>query len=230
MDRMRTCFNEIIGNLQCLNRFLAIIGYHFYMVKSVQMPVPDVAPILLPLEDLGALQARYEPLPLATRARTVLKDAGPAFETANRILDELAAYSNVKQIFNVIRNDPSVCGKMRASEAKLILQDATNDFIAATRQKLAVWQKTMERLGQGEGIAREKNHEYIASDKSVAMALLSVNALDSYLAVIQLAWAELAKLDEKNAPKYQSNIVRIRRCGTLISDYDNASSLRLLIH
>jgi hypothetical protein len=62
------------------------------------------------------------------------------------------------------------------------------------------------------------------------LALFSVNALESYLAVIQLALMELAKIDEKGASHHQSNIAKIRRCATLISDYDHASSLRTVIH
>lgn len=201
------------------------------MSKSSQTALPDVPAVLLPLEDLGALQLRYEPMPLADRARAVLKDAKPAMETASRLLEELAKNPDAKRVFDSIRTNPALSGKMRASDAKNILMDAANDFVAATRNKMDAWQKTMERISQGEGVVRANNNEeHISGEMSVAMALLSVSSLDNYLSIIQVAFGELAKIDASHASKHQSSIVKLRRCATLISDYDHASSLRSLIH
>jgi len=182
------------------------------------------------LEDFGKLQARYEPMPLAARATAVLHDAEPAIATCEQLLAELAEHPKAAQIFAVIRGNPVLVGKMRASEAKNTLLDSSNDFIAVTVHKLSSWQKTMSRIATGEGIVKENGKEHIPSDAPVALALFSANALESYLAVIQLALGELAKVDEKDTAHHQSSIAKIRRCATLISDYDNASALRAVIH
>ena len=187
-------------------------------------------PALLALEDFSKLQARYQTLGLAERAKAVLKDAKPVLQTAERILSSLAAHPGVKQIFTDIRKNPALVGKMRPSEAKTILLDDSNDFIVSALHKLTSWRKTMERVSQGEGIVNDKGREYIPGTMSVAMALLSVSTVDAYLAVIQLALMEMAKKDPARAGDHQSNIVKIRRCATLISDYDHASSIRALIH
>jgi hypothetical protein len=182
------------------------------------------------LEDFGALQSRYQPLTLSKRALAVLSDAEPVLHTCEQLLGELAEHPDIKKVFDAVRKNPQLTGKMRVSEAKNILMDADNDFIALTLHKLSAWQKTMQRLGAGEGISMENNKEYIPGDVPVALALLSVNGVGAYLGVIQMALAELAKIDTKNAMHHQSNIAKIRRCSTLISDYDSASCLRGVIH
>ncbi len=197
----------------------------------VSMPVQMSVSAAFPaLEDFGALQARYQPLPLTQRAQAVLHDAKPALDTCAQLLSELAAQPTIEQIFDSVRNNPLLVGKMRPSEAKAALLDGNNDFIAVVTNKLASWQKTMERLGAGEGILMENKREYIQGDAPVAMALLSVSALDSYLAVIQIALGELAKIDPDSASQHQSAIAKIRRCATLLSDYDSAAALRAVIH
>jgi len=192
---------------------------------------PSISTSAFPaLEDFGKLQARYEPLSLAKRAAAVLHDAEPAVATCEQLLAELAEHPKAGQVFAVIRGNPILVGKMRASEAKNTLLDSSNDFIVATLHKLSSWRKTLSRIAAGEGIAKENGKEHIPSDAPVALALFSVNALESYLSVIQLALGELAKIDDKGATHHQSNIAKIRRCATLISDYDHASALRAVIH
>jgi hypothetical protein len=199
------------------------------MVKNT--PESSMSPPAFPvLEDFGALQARYQPLPLSKRALAVLRDAEPALTTCGKLLNELSQQPAVSQVFDTVRNNPLLIGKMRPSEAKNALMDKGSDFIAVVAHKLGAWQKTMERIGAGEGILVENKKEYIQGDAPVAIALLSVSALDAYLAVIQVALAEMAKVDAASASHYQSTIAKIRRCATLLSDYDSASALRAVIH
>lgn len=188
------------------------------------------SPAFPALEDFGALQARYQPLTISKRAQAVLHDAQPVVTACTELLRELSAHPNVTQIFNSVRANPLLVGKMRPSEAKNALLDSSHDFVTVVANKLGAWQKTMERLSAGEGILMENKQEYIQGDAPVAIALLSVSALDAYLAVIHVALSELAKVDTENAARYQSQVAKIRRCATLLSDYDSAAALRAVIH
>jgi hypothetical protein len=212
-----------------IKRFLAILAY-FRSMPAPTSQSPSLVPTFLALEDFGALMARYQPMPLAKRALAVLHDAEPALKTCEQLLTELSGHAKIAQVFDAVRKNPALTGKMRPSEAKNVLMDTGSDFIASVLHKLGAWQKTLQRIGQGEGVAMQNDKEYISSDMPVAMALFSVNALDSYLAVIQLALMELEKTDAKNATQHKSSIAKIRRCATLLSDYDNASALRAVIH
>src|SRR5689334_23553685 len=79
------------------------------------------------LEDFGALQARYQPLGLAARAKAVLADAEPVVATCQQLLDELAHHAKTKEVFEDVRKNPALTGKMRPSEAKNVLMDKSND-------------------------------------------------------------------------------------------------------
>jgi hypothetical protein len=182
------------------------------------------------LADFGELQARYQALSLSTRAAAVLKDAEPALQTAEQMLAALANHPKTRHIFDNIRKNQALMGKMRPSEAKNMLLDGSNDFIDVTRKKLSAWRKTMERIGQGEGVITEKSREYISSQVPLAMALASVATVSSYLSIVQVALGELSKIDSKNAFQHNSMLAKIRRCATLLSDCENAASFTTVVH
>lgn len=183
----------------------------------------------MPLEDFGSLEQRYQSLKLAERAATVLFDAEPALQTAERLLAILADHGKIKLAFNKLRNNHMLTSKMRASEAKNQLMD-TEDFVENTRRKLAAWRKTMERLARGEGIVSVQNKEHIASDAPLALAIAGIASIGSYLSMVQLAVAELTKLDHRNNKRHMSAIAEIRRCATVLADCENASRIHTLVH
>lgn len=184
----------------------------------------------IPLEDFGQLQARYQSLPLTGRASAVLKDAAPALQTAEDILKSLADSHNIKLIFAKIRKNASLTGKMRPSDARDLLMDNGSDFIDGTRRKLAAWQKTLERISNGEDIVSENDREYIPIDAPVALAIAGTSQVSNYLSIIQLALMELSKSDAKNSDKYRDMMSGIRRCATVLSDCENASDISKAIH
>lgn len=177
------------------------------------------------IEDFGVMQSRYEAMKLAERALAVIKDAEPALAAAERILGTIADHDKIKQAFDKLRKNALLTGKMRASEARNMLLDAGDDFIAGTRRKLAAWKKTMERIGQGEGVSNNGGKDFIPRDVPIALAVAGSSGLASYLSIVQLSVAELAKIDEKNATSYPATIAEIRRCATILSDCENASGI-----
>lgn len=185
---------------------------------------------LLSLPDFGKLQDKYQSLSIAARAHAVLGDSAAVIEVALGILGDLSTHPKMPQALVAIRSNAALIGKMRHCEAKSMLLDESTDFIDATVRKLLSWQKTMERISHGEGIAIERSGEYISERMPVAGALISAGGTDNYLAVIQLLLTELARIDSRHAAAHRSNLAKIRRCATLISDYDNAASLRGLVH
>lgn len=184
----------------------------------------------LPLVDFGQLQQRYNSMKLAKRAETVLADAEPALKMATDILTKLQANAKTANVLETIQKNPAIVGKMRPSEAKNMLLDEHKNFIETTCHKLAVWRKTMERVAAGEGVVADKEREYISSHLPVAVAVSSIGAISAYLAIVQLTLAELAKTDGKNAAKYQSDLAKIRRCATFLSDCDLASSISVMVN
>lgn len=184
----------------------------------------------LKLEDFGQLQARYQALSIAERAKAILVDAKPALEVAQRIVATLAAQDDSKKIFDAIRNNSMLIGKMRPSDARIALSDKSCNFLDETARKLAAWQKTMERLSQGEAIGTQGGKEYIKSDEPLALSVSSAGSISSYISVVQLALMEISRKDKSNASKYASMIAEIRRCSTVLSDYENASLFHALVH
>lgn len=183
------------------------------------------------LEDFGKLQERYQSMPLTHRAQAVLSDAETALRTADRILGNLGNHAMINDVFERIRKNSIIVGKMRPSEAKNMLMDSTIDFIDVARHKLMVWRKTMERISQGEGILFDpRNKEYISSHVPLAMAIASASTVTSYLSTVQLVYSELAKLDPTCAHKYSNDSAKIRRCSTLLSDCENAASFKEVVH
>ena len=175
------------------------------------------------LEEFGQMQARYEALKLPARAEAVLKDAMPALEAAEKLLTELASQAKIKQAFDKLRKNSLLTGKMRASEARNLLLDPADDFIAAARRRLAAWRKTMERVAQGEGVANTGGKDFIKRDEPVALAIAGSSGLASYLSIIQLAAAELAKLEGKTT--LPPGVAELRRCATILSDCESASGI-----
>jgi len=183
------------------------------------------------LEDFGKLQERYQAMPLTHRAQAVLSDAETALRTADRILGNLGNHAMIGEIFERIRKNSVIVGKMRPSEAKNMLMDSSCDFVDVSRHKLMVWRKTMERISQGEGILFDpRNKEYISSHVPLALAIASASTVTSYLSTVQLAYSELAKLDPSNAHKYSMDSAKIRRCSTLLSDCENAACFTAVVH
>ncbi len=197
-------------------------------MQSSTQPRTDVA--ILPLEDFGLLQQKYQSLSLSKRALAVLVDADPALRAADEVLASLVHYPKLRHVFDDMRKNPAITGKMRPSEARNMLMDGTADFIGMSRKKLQAWRKTMERIGSGEGVISEEGMEYVPGHAPVALAFACISTTESYLAIVQLALAELAKLDEKNTVKHRSSLARIRRCATLISDCENASGIAKQMH
>ena len=187
-------------------------------------------PAAFKLEDFGKLQERYQSLSLAERAQAALNDAEPALQAADKILAGLAAQPKIKPVFDKIRKNHALVGKMRPSEAKNILMDSSNDFIAVTRHKLAAWRKTMQRISQGEGIVREKNREYIPAHLPVAMAVAGIVTASNYLSMAQIALSELSQADDKSIGQHTLNMAKIRRCATVLSDCELASSIGSLVN
>lgn len=194
------------------------------------MPISPQTVPMPALEDFGKLQQRYHAMGLAARAKTVLVDAEPALTMADNILVALAAHAQTAQILENIKQNLVLTGKMRPSEAKVSLLDDTTLFIDTTRRKLAAWRKTIERVADGEGISTGPKGEFIAGTQPVAIALCNISAAGSYLSIIQLALAELVKLDAPNAARYQCELAKIRRCSTYLSDCELASSISTLVH
>jgi hypothetical protein len=179
--------------------------------------------LAIKLEDFGQMQARYEALKLPARAGAVLKDATQALDAAEALLMGFAEHKNIKQAFDKLRKNSLLTGKMRASEARTMLLDPSDDFIAGTRRKLAAWRKTMERVSQGEGVTNTGGRDFIPHDAPVALAVAGSFGVAAYLSIIQLAAAELAKIEGKTT--LPPSVAELRRCATLLSDCESASGI-----
>lgn len=182
------------------------------------------------LEDFGLLQARYQAMPLSSRASAVLNDAEPALQAAEDIISTLISKPKIKQILDGVRKNPAITGKMRPSEAKNLLMDGSQDFLDVTRKKLAAWRKTMERLSRAEGVVIENNQEFISRQAPLAAAMTGVLDVSSYLSVAQIALSEMVKADGGATSVYASLLTKIRRCGIFISDCENAASFASSVH
>lgn len=182
------------------------------------------------LEDYGLLQERYRALGIAHRAGAMLADAKPALTLAENIIAAMGSPSSTRPLFEKLRKNTVLTGKMRSSDAKTSLLDGSVDFLDLTRKKLASWRKTIERLSMGEAIVMEGGREYISSRDPLCAALMGASSLSGYLSVIQLAIAEQGKADPENASYYNSLVTKMRRCATLISDCENAAGITGMVH
>jgi hypothetical protein len=179
----------------------------------------------LQIECFDRLQERYQSLGLAARAELALRDAEPALQAADAILQKLAKNKNLDAALADIRKNFILAGKMRPSEARNLLLDASADFIEATRHKLAAWSKTMLRLSQSEGIAIENGRECISRNAPIALAIAGNACVSSYLSMLQMVIAALTKVDSKHAKSYGQMTVEIRRCSTVLGDCESASGI-----
>lgn len=182
------------------------------------------------LEEFGALQARYLSLPLAQRADAVLYDAEPALQAAEEILETLSGSRHVAAALAAIRASLPLIGKLRPSEAKNVLVDPANDFIACTRCKLVAWRRSMERLAQGEAIEADGGRERLPAHSPLGLALLGNGTVSSYLSIMQVALGEAVRLDGRNANQYARTTTQIRRCATILSDCETASEISKSIY
>jgi hypothetical protein len=181
------------------------------------------------IEDFGELQLRYQPLAPGARATAVLADAHVALQVAERVLTKLSERSDCKQFFDKIRKNSMLIGKLRPSDARVALMDSSCDFIKETLRKLGAWRKTLERLAAGEGIAKDKgNKEYIRSDDPISLSVAGSTGISNYISIVQLVLMDVSKA-EKNAPEYATMTAEIRRCATVLSDYENAASFMSLV-
>jgi hypothetical protein len=235
---------ELICNVAIVKLFLAIGRHNGVIINPL---IPDVPAMsiaqhaanhnmiaasleAMKLEDFGKLHERYQGMRLAKRAEAVLADADVALRTADRLIANLSAHKNIAGVFEHIRKNIVIIGKMRPSEAKNILLDDNNDFLDVTRHKLAVWRKTMERISQGEGIVSERTGEYISSNVPLAMAIASASTVTNYLSIVQLCYSELAKMEAENAQKFNMDSAKVRRCSTMLSDCENAACFSAMVH
>ncbi|MDE3061173.1 MAG: hypothetical protein KGJ06_09185 [Pseudomonadota bacterium] len=198
-------------------------------MKSAQHTVSGSV-IAVPLRNFGELQARYEPLGLAARAGAILDDAKPALAAAGHILEALKGHASIGKAFAELRHNHALHGRLRASEAKSLLLDGREDFLDATGARMAAWEKSMERLSNGEAIANNRNKEYIPGDAPLALAISGSANLSQYLGIVQLAVSELMKLDARQTGKHLSTSAELRRCATVLSDCEDASGIRTVIH
>lgn len=187
--------------------------------------------VSIPLEDLNLLQARYKPMGLAARAGAVLRDAAPALETAERILAKLEEHKQVGKAIEKLRADHSLIHRMRSCEARNVLLDDKSDFIQASRNKIASWRKTMQRVADGEGVlVNGGGKEYIPSSDPIAMAIFGISHLGHYLSIAQLIIADISKSDNSLADEWKAAVAEMRRCATVISDYEFAAALTGQVH
>ncbi len=177
------------------------------------------------LEDFGQLRERYEGLKLTARACAALKGAELALDTAERILAEAAQQPKIRQAFDKLRKNSLLTGKMRASEARTLLMDESDDFIEGTRRKLAAWRKAMERIAAGEGVENAGGRDQIPKDHPLALAIIGSAGVANFLSIAQLALAELGRIEGQYAAKYPSACAEIRRCATILSDCETASGI-----
>ena len=185
---------------------------------------------MIPLEDLGKLQTRYQAMKLAARAAAVLSDAEPAMQVAERILQKLAEEKQTARAISRLASDSPLIARMRSCEARGVLMDTKTDFIQSTINKMAAWRKTMQRVSQGEGVATNSaGKEFIPSSDPIAMAVFSISHLGSYLSIAQLIISEIAKADKGNL-EWSNAVAEMRRCATVITDYDFAVGLTAQVH
>jgi hypothetical protein len=176
---------------------------------------------LMPIANFGDMQARYQIMPIASRALAVLSDAEIALTTTKRILKELAENSKFSQATANLRQDYFLTSRIRAGEAKTAFMDDCIDFIQITTNKLIQWHKTLWLISQGKTkatIMKENipNH-------------LSVTGATEYLALIKLIIPELSKLDDNSSTNYNTMLAEIRRCTTILSDCECASEMNSVV-
>jgi hypothetical protein len=198
----------------------------FMQSNSPSQPVS----LVLPLGDFGQLQARYQSLGLAERAATVLKDAEPALQAAEEKLKKLSSDHAIRQVFAKLRKNSVLADRMRPSEAKNLLMDSSSDYIECTMHKLAAWKKTMERVSNGESIAKDKNGEFIPGDAPLALAIAGTRSIGNYLSITQLALMEQAKGDPQKTSHLKSLAAEVRRLATVLSDCEVASGISTSVH
>lgn len=198
------------------------------MKSGQSLSINNIAAV--PLKGFGELQARYQPLKLAARAGAILDDAEPALDAAQRILIALMEHPSIDRAFQALTGNHILHGRLRASEAKSLLLDGKEDFLEITQARLSAWEKSMERLRHGEAIASDQSKEYIPGDAPLALAIAGSGNLSQYLGIVQLAVGELMKIDSKQTGKHLSTSAELRRCATVLSDCEDASGIRTVIH
>jgi hypothetical protein len=176
---------------------------------------------LMPIENFGDMQARYQIMPIASRALAVLSDAEAALTTAKRILISLEEQPKISLAIANLRKDSLLTSRVRASEAKTVLMDDGVDFIQTTTQKLTQWHRTLWLISQGKTKATIM--------KENVPAHLSISSVTSYLALIKIIIPELSKLDTDNKNAYDTMLAEIRRCTTILSDCECASEMNSVV-
>lgn len=176
---------------------------------------------MMQIENFGDMQTRYQIMPLANRASAVLSDAEPALTAAQRILGNLATQPKLLQAIGNLRKNSLIISRIRSSEAKTTLMDASIDFIQITARKLMQWHKTLCLISQGKAqatIMKENIPEHLA-----------IAGGSGYLALVKLIIPELSRLDKNNQEVYDAMLAEIRRCTTILSDCECASDMNSVV-
>ncbi len=176
---------------------------------------------MMPIENFGEMQSRYQMLPLANRASAVISDAQPAISAAHRIISSLSAQPKLEQAIANLRNNSLLTSRIRASEAKSALMDSSIDFIQMADGKITSWNRTLQLIASGKTKAtliKDNIPEHI-----------SIIGVSSYLPLIKLVVIELSKLDKDNGDAYERMLSEIRRATTILSDCECASELNSVV-
>lgn len=185
---------------------------------------------ILPLAHFDALKRRYQTMSLQDRATAMLEDAEPALKAADEVLKNLGHHPQIKATIAELRKNDDLIHKMRPSEARNMLMDNHTDFIKVTRKKLKAWKETLQRLARGESIFDEDDGEYIPSHLPVASAYSCISTTSHYLSIVQLLLMQLEKIDSQQEEALHFQLVKIRRCSTVLSDCESASDIYSHIH
>jgi hypothetical protein len=192
------------------------------------LPVPQNANTYqssLTLIGYTELVNRYESQGLAKRAEMILVDALPAMEMAEYIFGQLEQCDKLDQSFINIRKNHALIDKVRGSNARNALIDTSSNFIDITRQTMAKWTNTLQRIAGGEGIIRINGCECLDETSPLALAIAGYGQISNYLAMTQLILNELMIIDTQNNQTYTALVAKTRRCSTVLSDYENMLSI-----
>lgn len=189
------------------------------------MPFSKYVTATIPLTDYSKLQSRYLGLDLISRAQKVYEDAQAAVTLSQELIEVISQLPESKKALTLIRNDAQLVGRLRNSEAKMVLMDSNADYFSVCKQKIAAWHLAISRLIQKEDVIEMNGDLVVPADSALGTTLTMHQGVSCYLAILPVVLGELSQLDAANASQYAKTTAQIRRCGTLISDCETASEL-----